>query len=183
MALTEIFVIVLLFLFIAFAFILIFTVFIYYLIFHLFAILSRGAIFAKSTDKIIERMISLSCVKPGEKAVDLGSGDGRLVVVLAKAGAEAHGYEINPFLVWLSRKNIKNLGLQNRAFIHRENFWNKDLSEFSTVTVYGIGYMMKKLEKKLGKELKPGSKVVSNYFIFPNWPHSKKENSIRLYIK
>lgn len=142
-----------------------------------------GAYFAPTLKKEIERMVSLSGVKPGDKAVDLGSGDGRLVIALAKAGAEAHGYEINPLLVLIAKINIKMAGLSGKAFSHWKNFWELDLSEFNVVTVFGITYMMKKLETKLKKELKPGSKIVSNYFIFPDWQHSKKESNAYLYEK
>src|SRR5688572_3270112 len=70
-----------------------------------------GSVYAKSTDEIVVKMISLLEAKPAQKAADLGSGDGRLLIALAKAGVESHGYEINPFLVWLSRKNIREAGL------------------------------------------------------------------------
>jgi len=176
-------IIILLILFVIFSFVLNLFILIYYLFFHVLAALFRGAFFAASKKDIVEKMILISDIKPGEKAVDLGSGDGRLVIALASAGAEAHGYEINPFLVWSSRKNIEKAGLVNRAFIHWKNFWTVDFSEFDIVTVFGIGYMMKKLEVKLKKELKPNSKVVSNYFVFPNWPYSKKEDNVLLYKK
>lgn len=142
-----------------------------------------GAFFASSKQRIVETMILLSDIKSGDKAIDLGSGDGRLVIALAKGGIEAHGYEINPFLVWLSKKNIKHAGLTDKAFIHWKNFWLVDFSEFNVVTVYGISYMMKRLEAKLKKDLKTGARVVSNYFIFPDWPYSKKENNVYLYKK
>ncbi len=141
-----------------------------------------GAVFASSTPEIIEKMMVFANIKTGEKTADIGSGDGRLVIAMAKRGAEAHGYEINPLLVWLSRRNIKKAGLNGQAFIHWKNLWRVDFSEFSVVTVYGISYMMKKLETKLKKELKPGARVVSKYFTFPSWPYSKKEDNIYLYI-
>ena len=146
-------------------------------------IMLGGAFFAPSNKKEVERMILISGVKPGDKAVDLGSGDGRLVIALAKARVQAHGYEVNPILVWWSRRKIKKAGLSSKAFIHRQNFWNSDLSGFNVVSVFGIKYMMSKLEAKLKKELKPGARVVSNYFVFPNWKHSKKEGNAYLYLK
>lgn len=148
-----------------------------------------GSVYAKSNDGIVKKMISLLQAAPGlpmpggQKAADLGSGDGRLLIALAKEGIEAHGYEINPFLVWLSRKNIKEAGLEGRTFVHWKNFWKEDMSKFNLVAIYCITTTMGKLEKKLRKELKPGAKVVSNYFVFPSWPHSKKENNIYLYIQ
>ncbi len=140
-----------------------------------------GAFFAKSREELVEKMIYLADIRPGEKAVDLGSGDGRLVIALAKAGAEAYGYEINPFLVWFSRRNIKKAGLIDKAFICWGNFWNEDFSKFNIVTIYGITYMMKRLEIKLKKELRPDSRIISNYFIFQNWTPHKTKGAIRLY--
>lgn len=113
--------------------------------------------------------------------MDLGSGDGRLVIALAKAGAEAHGFEINPFFVRRARKNICKAGLTDRAFIHQKSFWGETLSGFDIVVVYGISYIMKRLEEKLRKEVGPGTRVISNSFVFPNWLPSKKEGNVRLY--
>lgn len=158
-------------------------------IFDVIAMLSSGAFYAKSRPEIMEKMLALLDIKKGDKAVDLGSGDGRLVIALALAGAEAHGYEINPFLVWLSRRNIKNAGLNGKAFVHHKNFWNEDFSKFNLVTIYGVTYIMENLELKLKKELKKKSKVISNYFEFPNWPYAKMEiiqppkQNVYLYIQ
>lgn len=145
--------------------------------------LSFGAFFAATRQGQIKKMIALAEIKPGEKAVDLGSGDGRLVIALAKAGAEAHGYEINPFLVLIAKRNIIKAGFENKAFIHWKNFWLEDISKFNIVTIFGIGYMMGKLEAKLKRELNPGSRIISKYFIFPTWLQFKKEDNIHLYIK
>lgn len=179
---TEIFIVILV-LFVILSFVFNFFLFAYYAFYHVLPTLFLGAFFAKSRQKEAEKMILFSRIKPGEKVVDLGSGDGSLVIAMAQEGAEAHGYEINPFLVWLSRKNIKNKGLEGKAFIHLKNFWLVDFSEFNAVTVYGISYIMKRLEGKLQKELKPGSRVVSNYFTFPGWQHQKKEDNVYLYVK
>ena len=177
------FIIILLLLLVILSIVFNFVLLIYFMFFHVLGTLFLGAFFASSKKEIVKTMVLLSDIKPGEKAIDLGSGDGRLVIALAKKGAQAHGYEINPLLVFLSRNNIKQAGLQGKAFIHFGNFWLLDFSEFDVVTVYGISHMMKRLEVKLKKELRPGARVVSNYFVFPNWPPSKKENSVRLYKK
>jgi len=142
-----------------------------------------GAIYASSKGEKIKKMIELAEIKSGERAADLGAGDGKLVIALAKKGVEAHGYEINPILVWQARRNINKTGLRGKAFIHWKNFWNEDLSKFDIITVYGIGYIMKKLEKKLRKELKNNARVVSNAFRFPTWPQIKKEGGVYLYKK
>ena len=89
-----------------------------YLFFFVFFPIGRGAIYDPSSRAEADVMARIAEVRPGEKAADLGSGDGRVVCALARAGAEAHGYEINPVLVLISRRNIRREGLAGRAFIH-----------------------------------------------------------------
>jgi len=142
-----------------------------------------GAVYLPTQKQTVKKMIELAKIKPGEKAVDLGSGDGRLVIALAKSGAEAHGFEINPILVLLARINILRAGLRGKAFVHCRSFWNENFSEFDIVVIFGIGHIMDKLGKKLDKELKKGTRVVSNSFLFPNWQLLKKETCVFLYEK
>lgn len=144
--------------------------------------LTFGAPFAPVAQNRIETMIKLLRLKPGEKLVDLGSGDGRIVIAFASLGIQSHGYEINPLLVAWSRFKIRQMGLQKKAFIHFKSYWSENLSRFNAVTVYGIAHMMGRLEKKLKKELKPGSKVVSNYFQLQGLKPMNQENKVLLYI-
>lgn len=140
-----------------------------------------GAPFQSSSDKAMKTMVRLSGVKKGERVADLGSGTGKLVVEFAKKGAIVTGFEINPLLAWISRRKIKNLGLQKRARIVQANFWKTDLSRFDIITVFQIGYIMKGLERKLGKELTKGAKVVSNTWKFPGKKPAKTQGYVRLY--
>lgn len=181
MPILEVLITALLFLLLISAAIIFIAAFIFGVFLNIVPMMLGGAFYAPSAKREIEKMVLISRIKHGEKAVDLGSGDGRLVIVLARAGAEAHGYEINPILVWWSKLQIKKAGLSSKAFIHRKNFWNSNLSDFSIISVFGIKHIMERLEVKLKKELKPGSRVVSNYFVFPNWKHSKKESNAYLY--
>lgn len=129
----------------------------------------RGAPFIPTKREGVERVMRLAGVRPGCKALDIGSGDGRLVIALARAGAEAHGCEINPLLVWWSRRNIKRAGLEGRAFIHGADLWGFDCSPFDVVTLFGVTHIMRRLGAKLVRELKPGSRIVSVAFRFPGW--------------
>jgi ribosomal protein L11 methylase PrmA len=140
----------------------------------------RGAPFVPTTSDVVEKMVRAAAIKPDEKIVDLGSGDGRLVIAAARAGGEAHGFEINPLLVWWSRYKIKKAGLRDRAFVHQKNFWFQDFSQYDVVMLFGITKIMAKLETKLKSELKPGSRVVSNIFRFPKW-ESTKDGSVYVY--
>lgn len=141
----------------------------------------RGAPFVTSFQKTVERMVATAGAKPGMKSVDLGSGDGRIVIAFAKAGIEAHGFEINPILVWLARRKIRSQRLTVPALIHWKSFWGQDLSGFDIVTLYGTPHIMKGLETKLRRELRVGAKVLSNAFVFPTWRHTAKDGAVYVY--
>jgi len=143
--------------------------------------MARGAVYVPSKPVAIAAMIKLGKVGPGRKVAELGSGDGRVVIALAQTGAEVHGYEINPLLVWQARRAIRRVRLHHRAFIHQQSYWDADLGVYDVITVYGITYIMKALGEKLRAELPPGSRVVSNYFKFPHWKSQKNEAGVFLY--
>lgn len=139
----------------------------------------HGAIYLPSADDRIKTMLQLANIQKGEKAVDIGSGDGRVVAALAQAGANAFGYEINPFLVWWSKVKYSS----NNTQFHIANMWNVNYSPFKVVILFGMSYIMNDFEKKLLKELKPGARVICNAFQFPTWKESKKVGTVYLYEK
>ncbi len=152
-----------------------------YLVFFVFFPLGRGAIYDPSTSEETRRIAELANVRPGEKAADLGSGDGRVVIALALKGAEAHGYEVNPVLVLISRRNIRRMELAGRAFIHWGSFWRRNLSRFSLITVFQVGFVMGRLEAKLRRELSQGSRIVSHYWRFPGLLPERTEGNMYRY--
>lgn len=141
----------------------------------------RGAVYFPTKPKNVELMMDFLDFKKGCVA-DLGSGDGRIVIALARAGIEAHGYEINPILVLYSKFKIKTLSLEHKAFVHWKSFWRVDFSKFDAVVVYGFPSIMKDLGKKLEKELKSQTKIISNMYQFPKWEYEQKENGVYLYL-
>jgi hypothetical protein len=152
-----------------------------YLVFFVFFPLGRGAIYDPSSSEETRQMAELADIRAGEKAADLGSGDGRVVIALATKGAEAHGYEVNPVLVVISRRNIRRAGLSGRAFIHWGNFWRRSLSRYNLVTVFQVGFVMARLEAKLKRELPPGARIVSHYWRFPGLRPERTNGSIYRY--
>lgn len=144
-------------------------------------VILTGAPYVATDKKKISTIIKFSKLQPNGRALDLGSGDGRLVIALARQGIETHGYEINPFLVWWSRQRIKRAGLADKAFIHNKNFWKQDISKYNIIVLFGVGTIMKKLQTKLDQELNDSYIVVSNGFPFPSWQYVDKENQIYFY--
>lgn len=127
-------------------------------------ILWRGAPYVSSTAKRCKLMVDALDLKPGQKAVDLGSGNGQIVEEMAGRGIDAYGFEINPWLVWRSKDKGK---------IYWKDYWRQNLSGFDGVTIYGLPHIMERLEKKLRRELRPGAKVVVETWKFPHWKPSK----------
>jgi ribosomal protein L11 methylase PrmA len=147
---------------------------------HLFY---KGAPYVASKPETVEAMISLAEIQPTDRIVDLGSGDGRIVIAAARAGAlKSVGYEIDPRLIKRSKKNALDAQVVDKTEFRRQSMWKVDLSEVDTVFLYQITYAMKGLSKKLRSELPSGAKVISSGFIFPDWEPVKKENGISLYI-
>src|SRR5258708_5148824 len=138
-------------------------------------------VFVPTKDSALETMLKLAQLKPRQKVADIGSGDGKILIALAQRGVEAHGYENNAYLVWLSRRRIKKLGLETNAFVHRQSFWTADFSQYNAIMAYTSSYIMERLEKKLLSELRPKTKIVSNTFQFPHWPVKKTSSNIYLY--
>lgn len=144
-----------------------------------------GAPFVVTPKEKVGKMLRLAQPKEGEILYDLGSGDGRIVIEAArKYKARAIGIEINPILVFLSRRKIRKLGLGNRVKIYWGNFFRKNLSDADIIITYLLQPTNNYLEKKFQKELKPGTRIVSLSFTFKNIPLVKshpKEPAIRLY--
>lgn len=140
--------------------------------------LLTGAPYIPTKAAGVEKILRCCHVRSGMRIADIGSGDGRVLIVLARAGAETHGYEINPLLVWWSRRKIRRSGLEGRAFVHWQNMWKTDFSSFDVVTLFGAPHIMRRLQTKLQKELRPGARVVSIGFTFPDWEVAEKIESV-----
>ena len=145
----------------------------------------QGPFFAPTTDKRIKQILQLAKLKPGMKVIDLGAGDGRILIGLVKAHPQitAVGVELDPKYVRLTKANIKAAGLENKIQIKQASFWNTDLSKYDVITIYGIQRIMGKLEKKLKGEIKKSCKVISVFFHFPSWEPKEQLGDIRLYKK
>jgi len=152
-----------------------------------------GAPFQPTSDKALKLMIKLSEIKSSNKKkiklADLGSGNGKIILAFAKLNPkiEAHGFEINPLLVWVSRIRIKRAGLKDKVFVHTKNFWKQNFKDFDIITSFQINYAMPGLEKKFQKELHKGTKVISDTWKFPHWEPKEKLSyglgNIFLYVK
>lgn len=128
-------------------------------------------------------MLELAKVTKHDMVADLGSGDGRISIEFAKNDCHVDGFELDPKLVSKSKEDIDSASLSDKITINNTDFWDTDLSPYTVVAVYPMPDIMPQLEKKLIKELKPGSRVVTNYYTFPNWKHTHVKNKVYLYLR
>lgn len=143
-----------------------------------------GGFYVPTTPEATELMVKLAEINTSDVVTDFGSGDGRLLIAAAKAGAvKGYGYEIQPWLIKLSRKLIAKEKLEDKIEILPHSFWHADVSNTTAILLYQISYAMKGIEEKLQKELPTGARVVANGFVFPNWKEEKTVGNVRLYIK
>jgi len=129
-------------------------------------------------ETIVDKMLQLGGLKAGEKMYDLGSGDGRIVIMAArKFHAQAVGVELDQDLFRQSLERIRKLGLEKTAHIVNGDLLEQDYSSANLVTVYLLpDSVNNKVQPLLDRQLKKGARVVAHDFEFQNWTPEKVEN-------
>jgi SAM-dependent methyltransferase len=126
--------------------------------------------FAGTPQTVVDAMLKLAQVTRDDVVYDLGSGDGRIVVVAAqKYGARGVGIELNPDLVKLSRQVAREGEVADRVTFLEADFFTADISEATVVTLWLSAALNARLEPKLKRELRPGARVVSHQFPIGSW--------------
>jgi hypothetical protein len=129
-----------------------------------------GGPFVPTPPAVVEAMLKLAGVGPKDHVVDLGSGDGRIVLMAAtKFKASGVGVDIDPDLVALANESARKQGVAERARFQRQDVREADLSRATVLTLYLLPGMMTQLRNKVLAEMRPGSRVVSHDFIFDQW--------------
>jgi SAM-dependent methyltransferase len=119
---------------------------------------------------VVDEMLRLAAVKPGDVVYDLGCGDGRIVVTAAQRfGVRGVGIDINPERVADARENVKKAGLDGRVEIREQDLFETDFHEASVVTLYLLPAVNLKLRPRLLEQLRPGARIVSHAFDMGDW--------------
>ncbi|MFX0200726.1 MAG: SAM-dependent methyltransferase [Candidatus Hodarchaeota archaeon] len=122
-------------------------------------------------------------VKPGEVVYDLGSGDGRIIVIAAREfHSKSVRIEINPFWAFWTKVKVALFRLHGKVNVVWGNFFNQDLSQANIVTLYLLQDTNDKLKSKLKKELKPGTRVIFHVFTFDGWNPRKIDEDSKIYM-
>jgi 16S rRNA A1518/A1519 N6-dimethyltransferase RsmA/KsgA/DIM1 with predicted DNA glycosylase/AP lyase activity len=132
---------------------------------------------------IVAKMLEMAGVNENDILIDLGSGDGRIILEAAKKyQANAVGIEADPLRVFLSRLRIRLNDLEDKVDVVWGNFFKTDLSKATVVTVYQGEWINNKLKTKFEKELDPRTRIVSYSFTFDGWKPLKKDPESDVYL-
>lgn len=129
----------------------------------------RESPYVPSPQDVVERMLDLADVKPGEYLIDLGSGDGRIVVTAAKRGARGYGVDIDPRRIQESRANAAAAGVSDRATFAQQDLFDTDIGKADVVTTYLLPLVNLDLRPRLLEQMRPGARLVTHAFHMGDW--------------
>ncbi|WP_441000205.1 class I SAM-dependent methyltransferase [Fodinibius sp. SL11] len=130
--------------------------------------------YVPTPDNVVERMLDLTDVESSDYVIDLGSGDGRIVIAAAKRGANGHGIDLDPERIAEARENASSEGVDSQIMFMEGDLFETDFSEASVITMYLLPSVNKKLRPKLLNDLEPGTQIVSHSFDMGSWKADKE---------
>lgn len=131
---------------------------------------NKLAPYVASPARVVDRMLELANIRPGETVYDLGCGDGRILIEAAqKYKARAIGIEISPKIAGEARAHVKKAGLAKQVTVIQGDLLQADLTGADVVTIYLATSLNEELRPRLEKFLKPGARVVSHDYAVPGW--------------
>jgi SAM-dependent methyltransferase len=131
--------------------------------------------YVPTTEEAVKAMLKLADVKSSDIVYDLGCGDGRIVIAAAKEyGAHGVGVDINPVRIAEAKENAKKAGVENLVRFEENDLFDANIHEATVVTLFLLNSVNEKLRPKLLKDLKPGTRVVSNTFGMGDWKPDKE---------
>lgn len=126
--------------------------------------------YVPTPQEVVDRMLKVADVKSSDYVIDLGSGDGRIVLTaVQKYGARGMGVDLDPDHIASSNKAAQEAGVADRARFVKQDLFKTDLSKASVVTMYLLPSVNLELRPRLLSELKPGTRVVSHSFDMDDW--------------
>ena len=131
--------------------------------------------YVPTTTEAVEAMLKLADVTSSDTVYDLGCGDGRIVIAAAKLrGARGIGIDIDPVRVVESRANAKKAGVEKRVRFEENDVFEADIHDATVVTLFLLPELNVKLLPKLLRDLRPGTRIVSNTFDMGDWQPAKE---------
>lgn len=141
----------------------------------------KGSPYAPTKEDRMEHIFALADARPGELLVDMGSGNGAVLLAAAERGIRARGVEINPFWVWYSRWRIARRGLSHRATVVRGDMFTHPIADANVIFLFLVPAAMARLSERIRREALPGARIIAHRFPLPGWTPVKEREKIMLY--
>lgn len=130
----------------------------------------KDVVWVPTPDGVVDRMLRMAQVTPEDYVIDLGSGDGKIVIMAAqKFKVRGHGIEYNPDMVDLSRCLAREAGVTDMTRFDRGDIFQSDFSQASVITMYLLETLNLRLRPVLFQKMKPGTRIVSHQFSMAEW--------------
>ena len=145
------------------------------IIFIFLLISSRGVAqdldvpYASTPPDVVEKMMEVARVGAGDYVIDLGCGDGRIVIAAARKGAMGHGVDLDPERIREARDNADKANVNDKVMFVKEDIFETDISQASVIAMYLLSTVNEDLRPRLMKELEPGTRIVSHNFGMGVW--------------
>lgn len=131
--------------------------------------------YVPTSEQAVQAMLKLADVKKNDIVYDLGCGDGRIVIAAAKTyGAHGVGIDLNPQRVKEANENAKKAGVESLVRFEENDLFKSDFHQATVVTLFLLPEVNLRLRPKLLKDLKPGTRIVSNTFDMEDWKPDKE---------
>jgi precorrin-6B methylase 2 len=136
----------------------------------------KDVVWVPTPQSLVNKMLDMANLAPGDFHMDLGSGDGRTVITAAKRGARSMGVEYNPDMVELAKRNAEKEGVSARATFVKADLFETDFSKATVITLFLLPDINLKLRPKI-LDMKPGTRIVSNTFTMGDWKADETANA------
>ncbi|MDR2910662.1 MAG: class I SAM-dependent methyltransferase [Bacteroidales bacterium] len=132
----------------------------------------KDVIWYPTPHKLVDVMINMADLTSNDYLIDLGSGDGRIVIAAAKKGINATGVEFNQDMVEYSKKYAEREGVADKTDFVKADFFEYDMSKATVITMFLLPEINRQLKPKL-LELRPGTRIITNSFSMQDWPYDE----------
>jgi SAM-dependent methyltransferase len=129
----------------------------------------KDAPYVPTPATVVDKMLDMANVGPGDYVIDLGCGDGRIVIAAARRGATGLGVDIDEELIRKARGNAREAGVSDQVMFLKQDLFKTDISGASVITVYLYPSLINKLRPVFSGQLDPGARIVSHDFDMDDW--------------
>ncbi len=130
--------------------------------------------YVSTPHNVVEEMLDVAHVGSDDYVIDLGCGDGRIIITAAKHGAYGHGIDLDPERIREAKENAREAGVQDKVMFLQEDLFKTDFTRANVITMYLLSSVNLKLRPILLERLEPGTKIVSHNFDMGDWKPDKK---------